>query len=162
MRRSHLLPFQSGFWDEPLPLTLPSSSATLSSASRLADALVVCYLDCLLKPDLSQSSLFPLLLPLTVSPSPQSISLLLTLLALLLSPAFLLSSVWAPPLTPLPALLSPSACHPLPASANGSAPPVVQLRVLSFNVQQGFGRSGATNADAVRRILAEQRPDIVM
>eukprot|EP00850_Spirogloea_muscicola_P008378 SM000044S16025 [mRNA] locus=s44:650553:653499:+ [translate_table: standard] len=35
------------------------------------------------------------------------------------------------------------------------------LRVLNFNVQQGFSRAGADNFDAVARVIWEQRPHLV-
>ncbi|CAI7906485.1 unnamed protein product [Closterium sp. NIES-53] len=48
------------------------------------------------------------------------------------------------------------------ASAEPGSEAWVQLRVLNFNVQQGFSRAGSVNMDAVEHVIWQQKPDIVL
>ncbi|CAI5984511.1 unnamed protein product [Closterium sp. NIES-64] len=102
-------------------------------------------------------------------PDRMALLALLLILLLLLPFPLLLQYAYAPSSSPTFVSSfgsSSSSSSSTSSGSSGSAEPGseawVQLRVLNFNVQQGFSRAGSVNLDAIEHVIWQQKPDIVL
>ncbi|CAI7928862.1 unnamed protein product [Closterium sp. NIES-54] len=165
----HRLRSSSLFASSPLQLPSIASSASPLPPSFLALIRLILILP---RPHLL-FALFPV--PRSHSPPfsyrnslPQQALLALLLIVLLLLPfPLLLQYAYAPSSSPTfvssfgSSSSSSSSSPGSSASAEPGSEAWVQLRVLNFNVQQGFSRAGSVNMDAVEHVIWQQKPDIV-
>ncbi|MEO3779163.1 endonuclease/exonuclease/phosphatase family protein [Micromonospora sp. B11E3] len=60
------------------------------------------------------------------------------------------------------ALVASGLSHAAPAASRHHGPPPAQVRMVAYNVRMGYGLDGRLDPDGLARVVAGQRPDVVV